>query len=146
MRPSVPRALASLALLAALVLLTVIIVAAVWLFSGDDEAVVERPGEARPQAAQLSGGQAASSVAPEVEQWLTRAGEQIARRQYISPEDGNAALSYQRALQLDPGNERARAGLEQVVERVEEVVRLLLQDGRVEDARLTLTLARKAFP
>jgi tRNA A-37 threonylcarbamoyl transferase component Bud32 len=134
------------ALLAALVLLAVIIVALVWLLSGDDEATVERPGEARPQAAQLSGSQAASSVAPEVEQWLTRAEEQIARRQYISPEDGNAALSYQRALQLDPTNERARQGLEQVVGKVEEVVGLLLQDGRVEDARLTLDLARRYFP
>lgn len=135
------------ALLAVLLLLGLIIGTLIWLFSGGDaKDAVERPGAARPQAAQLSGGQAASTVAPEVEQWLTRAEEQIARRQYISPEDGNAALSYLRAQQLDPTNERARAGLEQVVDKVEEVVRLLLQDGRTEDARLTLNLARQYFP
>jgi serine/threonine-protein kinase PpkA len=133
------------ALLAGLVLLALIIIGAVWLFSGDEDPAT-RPGAARPQAAQLSGSQVADSVAPEVEQWLTRAEEQIARRQYISPEDGNAALSYLRAQQLDPGNQRAQAGLEHVVNKVEEVVRLLLQDGRVEDARLTLQLATQYFP
>ncbi len=133
------------ALLAGLVLLALIIIGAVWLFSGDEDPATQ-PGAARPQAAQLSGSQVADSVAPEVEQWLTRAEEQIARRQYISPEDGNAALSYLRAQQLDPGNQRAQAGLEQVVNKVEEVVRLLLQDGRVEDARLTLQLATQYFP
>lgn len=133
------------ALLAALVVLAVVIVALVWMLSGDEETAAQ-PGAARPQAAQLSGSQVETSVAPEVEQWLTRAEEQIARRQYISPEDGNAALSYLRAQQLDPGNQRAQAGLEQVVGKVEEVVRLLLQDGRVEDARLTLRLATRYFP
>lgn len=135
------------ALLAVLVLVAVAITAAVWLFSGKEELpAVDKPGEAKPQAAQLSGGQAADQTAPEVAQWLARAEQQMAGNQLLAPEDGNAVLSFRQVERLDPGNARARDGLEQVVAKADQAIRRLIEEGQIDRARITLRLARQYFP
>ncbi|MCB1634366.1 MAG: protein kinase [Xanthomonadales bacterium] len=135
------------ALLAALLLLAAIVVGAVWLLGGKaDVPVVDRPGEARPQAAQLSGSQAADPTRPEVERWLAEAREQFNRNQILTPEDDNAVLSYKRALKLDPSNAQALQGLEEVVARIDTTVTELISRGDMANARLALTRALAYFP
>lgn len=81
-----------------------------------------------------------------VESLLNRAVALYARGQLTAPEGDNAAAVYAQVLQLDPGNEAARQGLESVVQRVVANAESAMYAGNVEQGRAYLRQAMAINP
>ena len=63
--------------------------------------------------------------------------------------DNNAALSFKRALRLDPTSQAAREGEEAVVKKVDETVRELMAQGTsasLNEAEIAVRRAREIYP
>lgn len=133
------------ALLVILVAVTAIIVGLFWVFGGSDTPV-EGAGQVQPQSSQLAGtaSMEAGQSDESIEQWIRRGQEQLERGQLVGG-SSNAALSFRRALSLDPTSQMAREGEEEVVKRVDEFVREQIEVGSEESLRAARTALRRAM-
>ncbi len=73
-----------------------------------------RPGHASVPQLRGQVGDAKLALAQSIEQWLTRGEEQLRAGDLIVPPGNNAEQSFRKVLNLQPGNERARAGLSKI--------------------------------
>jgi serine/threonine-protein kinase PpkA len=78
--------------------------------------------------------------------WHDSAEEQLAKGQLADPPGQNAFETYQKILAADPGDEKARAGLQAVAERILELAESASQEGRFEESLAQLELAMRLFP
>ncbi len=82
-----------------------------------------------------------AAEAAELEDLLARAERAIANDHLTYPSSGSALALYDRARLLDPDNERARRGLERIVERYLELATSAGEQRRFGDARALLDRA-----
>lgn len=78
----------------------------------------------------------------EIARLLSRAEEQLARENLSTPAGNNALETYQRILELDPGNSQAQAGLERIVSRYEQLAR---RECEQENLNLCLTYIERGL-
>lgn len=82
----------------------------------------------------------------QIAQWLAEARAQILALHLTAPAGDNAFDTYQRVLRVDPNNEQARLGLEEVATRIEQLARLEWEEGQSARSLLRLKLGLRAFP
>ena len=75
---------------------------------------------------------------------LDRAGQQFQSGAWGHPPGGNAAESYQSALEIEPGNAEARAGLDKIADRYAERARREASEGQLRTAMATVAEALEA--
>ncbi len=78
-----------------------------------------------------------------IEELLELAVKALSNDQLTTPEDGSAYNLYLEVLALEPDNERARRGLERIVERYVELALAAAEQKRYPQGRLMLTRARQ---
>ena len=120
----------------------VLVIAAIagWFLSRPDS-------NGTPAAASASSGQPAAQTAPTqvsgpVQNELTLAAQAMERQQFVEPAGGNALEHYRAALNLDPANAQARAGIRAVADRIIERAEAALLAERTDQAVAALELAR----
>ncbi len=64
----------------------------------------------------------------------------------ISPEGSNAYHSFQLALALDPGNDEAHQGMQEIKQKMVQQVEQLIQAGQVDQARQQVEIGLEKFP
>lgn len=70
----------------------------------------------------------------EIEQLLVQAQQQMNSRRLTAPASNNALRSYQRILELEPGNAAARAGIDQIVAYYRNIAEQSLRQGRPDES------------
>ena len=98
----------------------------------EETAPIEEPLPPTPQA--------------EIAQLLTEAQQQIDSRRLTAPANSNALRSYQRVLELDPGNAAAQAGIEQIAAYYRKVAEQSLQQGRPDESLAYIGRGLRAAP
>ena len=136
------------ALLAVLIAVAVIIVGLFWVFGGSD--MPTGAGQVKPPENQLGGTKSLDENKGDnsVAQWIKRGQEQLEAGLLVGG-DNNAALSFKRALRLDPTSQAAREGEEAVVKKVDETVRELMAQGTsasLNEAEIAVRRAREIYP
>lgn len=74
---------------------------------------------------------------------LRSAQEAASAGRYAEPSENSALHHYSTVLALDPTNEQARAGVQQVVEHLLDEVKTLIVDGRLAEAGIALERIRR---
>lgn len=87
-----------------------------------------------------------TAASAEVERALELAAQAYAAGRYATPVNDSAAYYYSQALQREPGNSVARAGLNQSLERVLEQAEQALIDERIDNAAAALAAVRAVQP
>ncbi len=64
----------------------------------------------------------------------------------IAPEGSNAYHSFQLALALDPGNDDAREGMQEIKQKMVQQVEQLIQTGQMDQARQQVEIGLEKFP
>jgi|GEM_PF-1278372 len=78
--------------------------------------------------------------------WLLLGKTHLMVGRLIAPQGSNAYHSYQKALELDPNNAEALAGLEEIQRKLAIQSLRLINEGSLADARNHLLLASELFP
>lgn len=97
-----------------------------------EETPIEEPPPTTPQA--------------EIKQLLAEAQQQMDSRRLTAPASGNALRSYQRVLELEPGNAAARAGIDQIVAYYRDVAEQSLRQGRPDESLAYVGRGLRAMP
>lgn len=82
----------------------------------------------------------------EVDKWLEIAKTHYDIGRLTDPPGNNALDAYRKVLELDPGNPRAREGLNNIAATYEQVARESLEQDRVGDAREVVEEGLRLFP
>jgi hypothetical protein len=82
----------------------------------------------------------------EIEQLLVQAQQQMNSRRLTAPTGNNALRSYQRILELEPGNSAARAGIDQIVTYYRNVAEQSLRQGRPDESLAYIGRGLRATP
>ncbi len=82
----------------------------------------------------------------EIEQLLTEARQQMNSRRLTAPANNNALRSYQRVLELDPGNTAAQAGINQIAAYYRDVAEQSLRQGRPDESLAYIGRGLRATP
>ena len=97
-----------------------------------EETPTEEPPPPTPQA--------------EIEQRLAEAQQQMDSRRITAPASGNALRTYQRILELDPGNAAARAGIDRIAAYYRDIAEQSLRQGRPDESLAYLGRGLRATP
>lgn len=98
----------------------------------EETAPIEEPLPPTPQA--------------EIEQLLTEARQQMDSRRLTAPANSNALRSYQRVLELDPGNAAAQNGIDQIAAYYRKVAEQSLHQGRPDESLAYIGRGLRAAP
>ena len=82
----------------------------------------------------------------EIEQRLAEAQQQMDSRRITAPASGNALRSYQRILELDPGNAAARAGIDRIAAYYRDIAEESLRQGRPDESQAYIGRGLRATP
>jgi TonB family protein len=105
--------------------------------------IVQVPDERAPQTPPPS---TALTHEQRLHDLLTRAESALQRGELASPAANNAVALFTGALELDPGNTLAQAGLVRVADRLLSAAERALTAGNVEDARNMVDVAERLTP
>ena len=89
---------------------------------------------------------AAKQQQERIAKWHDAAEQQLTKGQLASPPGQNAFETYQRILAAEPGNEKARAGLQAVAARMLELAENASQQGQFDESLAQLELGLRIFP
>lgn len=70
----------------------------------------------------------------------------LKRKQFFAPESSNAYSKYKRVLTSEPDNSKAKSGMFKLVKELDEEVKELISDGKIELAKNLLQQALSAIP
>jgi TonB family protein len=107
--------------------------------------VVQMPEEVAPRTPQTPA-QAPLTFEQRLREQLTQAEGALQRGELASPADRNAVTLFRGALELDPSNTLAKAGLVRVADRLLSAAERALTAGSVEDARKMVDVAESLTP
>lgn len=82
----------------------------------------------------------------EIEQLLAEAQQQVDSRRLTAPANGNALQSYQRILELEPGNAAARAGIDLIAVHYRDIAEQSLRQGRPDESLAYIGRGLRATP
>jgi TonB family protein len=108
-------------------------------------AVVQMPEEVAPRVPQAPA-PAPLTFEQRLREQLTQAESALQRGELASPADRNAVTLFRGALELDPSNTLAKAGLVRVADRLLSAAERALTAGSVEDARKMVDVAESLTP
>jgi TonB family protein len=108
-------------------------------------AVVQVPEEVAPRTPQAPA-PAPLTFEQRLREQLTQAEGALQRGELASPADRNAVTLFRGALELDPSNTLAKAGLVRVADRLLSAAERALTAGSVEDARKMVDVAESLTP
>lgn len=91
-------------------------------------------------------GTAAMTSRDKTHRWLRLGRTHLMVGRLISPQGSNAYHSYQKALEIDPSNTEALAGIEEIQRKLAIQSLRLINNGSLVDARNRLLLASELFP
>jgi TonB family protein len=108
-------------------------------------AVVKMPEEVAPRTPQAPA-PAPQTFEQRLREQLSQAESALQRGELASPADRNAVTLFRGALELDPSNTLAKAGLVRVADRLLSAAERALTAGSVEDARKMVDVAESLTP
>lgn len=82
----------------------------------------------------------------QIEQYLKVANIHLLVGRLIFPAGSNATESFQKALDIDPSNETALAGLQEIRNKLAEKIRRYVEFENIADAKIELDIALQHFP
>lgn len=106
----------------------------------------EIPGAAQPSGTQAEDQQQQEQADPETSELLVKAEGALSRNRLLVPSGDNAYAYYRTVLARDPGNARARAGVQRIVQRYRQLAQQRLNRGDRRGARLFASRGLKIRP
>ena len=101
---------------------------------------------AAPPAAPVEPIPALTAQQQEIQQLLADARLQMEDRRFTSPPSGNALLSYQRILELEPSNPVATEGVQRITTYYQDIARQSLLEGRTDESLAYINRGLRAAP